>query len=242
MSPLIQNLLLIVGVFISGLSVFLFGGTKKKFLKIILTFSGAYLFAITVLTLLPGLYNHTQEPEKIGLFILIGFLIQILLEYFSQGIEHGHMHVHKEKQNVFPVVMLVSLCIHAFLEGLPVGDHHHHNDNNSLVVGILIHNIPISIALISVLLESGVTKTKALFYLLIFAVMTPLGSTVTYIIGEQYLESMSHTFFDAIMALVIGIFLHISTTILFETSENHRFNIIKFATILLGCAVAYLAI
>lgn len=234
--------MLITGVFISGASVFLFGGTKKKLLKIILTFSGAYLFAITVLALLPGLYNHSETPEKIGLFILAGLLIQILLEYFSEGIEHGHMHVHKEKQNAFPLVMLISLCIHAFLEGLPVGDHQHHNENNSLVVGILIHNIPISIALISILLESGVSKAKALFYLFLFAIMTPLGSMVTYIIGEQYLESISPNFFDGIMALVIGIFLHISTTILFETSENHRFNIIKFATILIGCVVAFFAI
>lgn len=242
MSNSLQNIMLIAGVFISGASVFLFEGTKKNLLKIILTFSGAYLFAITVLTLLPGLYNHSETPEKIGLFILAGFLIQILLEYFSEGIEHGHMHVHKDKHNAFPLVMLVSLCIHAFLEGLPVGDHQHHSDNNSLVVGILIHNIPISIALISVLVESGVSKTKALIYLFVFSLMTPLGSMVTHIIGEKYLESVSHSFFDGIMALVIGIFLHISTTILFETSENHRFNIIKFATILGGCTIAYFTI
>ena len=40
------------------------------------------------------------------------------------------------------------------------------------------------------------------------------------------------------MALVIGIFLHISTTILFESSEEHRFNYYKLITILLGAGLA----
>jgi hypothetical protein len=42
------------------------------------------------------------------------------------------------------------------------------------------------------------------------------------------------------MAVVVGIFLHISTTILFESSNNHRFNIIKIATVLGGAATAVL--
>jgi hypothetical protein len=40
------------------------------------------------------------------------------------------------------------------------------------------------------------------------------------------------------MAVVIGIFLHISTTILFESSENHRFNLQKFVVIILGTLMA----
>jgi len=42
------------------------------------------------------------------------------------------------------------------------------------------------------------------------------------------------------MGVVIGIFLHISTTILFESTENHRFNSIKFIVILLGAGLAFL--
>jgi hypothetical protein len=38
----------------------------------------------------------------------------------------------------------------------------------------------------------------------------------------------------------VGIFLHISTTILFESSENHRFNLIKFLVIILGAGLAFM--
>jgi hypothetical protein len=39
------------------------------------------------------------------------------------------------------------------------------------------------------------------------------------------------------MALVVGIFLHISTTILFETEENHKFNMVKFIAIIIGASI-----
>ena len=41
-----------------------------------------------------------------------------------------------------------------------------------------------------------------------------------------------------LVAVVIGIFLHIATTILFETGEDHRFNIQKFLAILAGAGIA----
>ena len=37
-----------------------------------------------------------------------------------------------------------------------------------------------------------------------------------------------------ITAVIIGIFLHISTIILFESSENHNFNLHKFLAIMAG--------
>ena len=40
------------------------------------------------------------------------------------------------------------------------------------------------------------------------------------------------------VGVVIGIFLHISTTILFESSADHRFNLRKMIAVLLGVAIA----
>ena len=43
-----------------------------------------------------------------------------------------------------------------------------------------------------------------------------------------------------ILAVVVGMFLHISTTIIFETTENHKFNLMKLMSILVGCSLAML--
>jgi zinc transporter ZupT len=101
------------------------------------------------------------------------------------------------------------------------------------------HNIPIAIALMTMLLQSNITKSKAIGLLVIFALITPLGAFTSYAIGENMIGNFS-IYFDRIMAVVVGIFLHISTTILFESSENHRFNFLKFVIIIIGASVAIL--
>jgi hypothetical protein len=44
------------------------------------------------------------------------------------------------------------------------------------------------------------------------------------------------------MAIVVGIFLHISTTILFEMSDGHKFSIQKIITIIVGGFIAVLSL
>jgi uncharacterized membrane protein YgaE (UPF0421/DUF939 family) len=43
---------------------------------------------------------------------------------------------------------------------------------------------------------------------------------------------------NEIMAIVIGIFLHISTTILFESTDGHRFSFTKIIAIIIGALLA----
>jgi zinc and cadmium transporter len=226
--------------FISGISV-LFLKISKPNLKLILSFSGAYLFGISVLHLIPETY--LSGGSGIGIYILIGFLLQILMEFFSEGIEHGHIHVHTDHEKTFPATMMIALSVHSFLEGMPLDRLHHHphdahvHNGYSLLVGIIIHNIPIAIALMTMLLQSNISKQASLVWLGVFALMTPLGTFTAHLITSNALTDMS-AYSDKIMGVVIGIFLHISTTILFESTENHRFNLIKFAVILAGAGAA----
>jgi zinc transporter ZupT len=52
--------------------------------------------------------------------------------------------------------------------------------------------------------------------------------------------SINEEFFDYFMAFVVGTFLHISTTILFENSEQHHFSKQKLIAVLLGIGIAAL--
>jgi zinc and cadmium transporter len=228
---------LFLSVIISGSSV-LFINISNSNLKLILSFSGAYLFAISVLHLIPEIY--VSGTPNIGIYILIGFFAQILLEFFSEGIEHGHIHVHKHAGHAFPYAMMAGLSIHSFLEGMPLADMAS-SAHRSLLTGIVMHNIPIAIALMTMLLKSHISKQKAIMWLVVFALITPIGTLTSHAIGENIIGNFS-VYFDKIMAVVVGIFLHISTTILFESSENHRFNLIKFVVILLGAGFALMSL
>ena len=215
----------IYAVILGILIVTLTKGKPIKHIKLLLAFSGAFLLSLTVFKLLPEVYEHLK-PKAIGLCIMGGILVQIFLEFFSKGAEHGHVHIHKNS-TVFPWILFISLCIHAFLEGFPI---HQHND---MVYGVLVHKVPIAILITTYLLQSDFKASQIIAFLLIFGLMTPLG---TYISNETHIVS---DILHYINAVVIGIFLHIATTILFESSEGHKFNLSKILAIVSAVAIAY---
>ena len=217
--------------FLGGTAIFLVKSDKSKLLKLILSFSGAYLFAITVLHLIPDAFSGPDKSE-IGIFILIGFLLQVFLEQFSEGVEHGHIHKHHDGQ-VFPFGIMISLCLHAFLEGMPLAKEQH----NELIFGISLHHIPAAFALGSILMQNHFQKGSIILYLIIFAIMAPLGFYVSMGLSNGSIGGVE-AYFNKIMGVVIGIFLHISTTILFESSADHKINLRKMIAVLLGIGVA----
>ena len=223
--------LLFASVIAGAIVVEIFKPKKGRNIQTLLTFSGAYLLAVSLLHLLPELFSHNTN-ERIGLYILGGFLIQIILEYFSQGIEHGHFH----KSNIIPFSVLISLCLHALLEGVPLGGDLHEHTHNALLTGIVLHKMPVAIVLMTFFLQSNIGKSKAYFYLLLFALMAPLG------VFAGNLFTALADFHNEIMAMVIGIFLHISTTILFESSEGHKFSLQKILAIIVGACIAILSL
>lgn len=230
---------LVGAVVLGGIIVtYLHAANKNKFIKLMLSFSGGFLLAIAFTHFVPELY--ASETKNIGLFILLGFLIQLVLEFFSGGIEHGHVHVHKGQK--MPWGLFISLSAHSILEGIPLGNQYagievgHQHGEHSLLFGILFHQLPVAVALMTLLLNTNISKLKAWLILIAFGIMTPLGLTV----GLISSTAASFLDFNMILAIVVGMFLHISTTIIFETSENHKFNILKLTSILIGCTLAFL--
>ncbi len=219
-------LLLILSVLLSFGFVFVSKPKNKNHFKLLLAFSGAFLLALTIFELLPEVYKQS-DAKTVGLFIMSGILLQVFLEFFSKGAEHGHVHLDSEKSS-FPWLVFASLCIHSLLEGFPI-----EHDNN-ILYGILIHKVPIAIILSIFLLNSRIKLSHTILFILLFSVMTPLG---TYIAANLNILA---DYYVPITALVIGVFLHISTVILFESSEGHTFNARKLAVIVLGIATAYL--
>ncbi len=232
---------LIVAVILGGLIVtYLQASNNQKFIKLMLSFSGGFLLSIAFIHFVPELY--ASSTPNIGVYILIGFLIQLALEFFSGGIEHGHVHVHKGQ--AMPWGLFISLSVHSVLEGIPLGNqyaghflnhHDHSHGENSLLFGILFHQLPVAVALMTLLMNTNVSKMKAWMILILFSIMTPVGL----IFGLFSTSASNFLNFNMILAVVVGMFLHISTTIIFETSENHKFNVLKLTSIVIGCSLAF---
>lgn len=253
-TPLEHMLILFFSAVVAGSFVLVFPHLLKPHLKMLLAFSGAFLLGIAVLHILPEAYQI--GGARVGLYIIAGFLLQITLEYFSGGIEHGHTHQVKSSHNHIHTIswtMLFSLFIHAFTESIPLGFHEHfghdhgHSHNhlhdhahgqNGYLWAIVVHKIPITIALVSLMVGLNASRLKTIAYLVIFALAAPLGILV-HPIFEKAADPT--TLFSAVMGIAAGIILHVSTTILLEASENHRFNLYKMGIIIVGFVLALIA-
>jgi zinc transporter ZupT len=227
---------------LGAVTVFGFRLHEPKTIKLLNAFTGAFLLSLTVLHLLPELYHFEagedgpKEALLLGAMMLFGFFIQLALDFISMGVEHGHAH---EIHGHAPYGVVGGLCVHAFVEATALGNEHTFYDPKSrtmLLWSIVVHNYPVSIALLGMLLAWGMRRGNALALLGLFAVMGPLGMFVS---GHVPLLAQHSR---ELMAIVIGIFMHISTTILFESSDVHRINVGKLIAIAIGTALGVTAV
>ena len=234
------SITLFLAAFIPGIIIIRLQKPLKIDLKYLLVFAGAFIFSITIVHLLPELIIASANPQRIGIFVLIGFFMQIFLDFITTGVEHGHLHSHDHHHGKFsPVMLMLGLCIHAMMDGSILvhpgadgsGEH-----SAGLLVGIVLHKIPAAIALMSILNISIKNKKLLLSLLLIFSLASPFGLIFSEIMNTYHIVSKEG--FIIIFAIVSGNFLHISTTIYFESSPDHTFHKKKIFISVLGALLA----
>jgi zinc transporter ZupT len=198
-------------------------------LRLLLSFSGSFLVGVAFLHLLPELYH--EVGATVGLWVLGGFLLQVVLEHFSMGIEHGH--VHATRTGAMPVLTLLSLSLHSFAEGIPFADPEVAGDGHFLA-GVLLHKIPMAIALVTVLQRVGMGWRRTWAAMALFASAAPAGI----LFGGSFGDHLGPDFLLHMLGLAIGMLMHIGTTIIFESAPGHRFHAWRFVAVLLGAALS----
>ena len=225
-------LVLFIAVLVGGGASYIVN-TKSALFKLTLAFSGAFLFGTLMTHLLPEVFQNSSG----GLWVLLGFGVQLLLDFISKGLEHGHLHTH---ENRIPVLPLVGLFINAFIEGMPLGldnimhDHAHDHGTNGLLWSVAMHKIPIALLVATALRSAGLKTWKVVLGILLFALSSPLGNAM----GVSL--ELDPASFLPVLGLATGLLLHVSTTILFESAANHQFNAMKMLVVAVGIALSLL--
>lgn len=239
---ILSTVILFLSAIIGGLLIYFIPEQKGQSFRLSLTFAGAYLFSITIIHIIPEIYSVPFKGLNLGIYMLVGYFIQQILEYFSSGIEHGHLHQKAgdhahSNAGVFSV--LLALSIHSFLEGGMLAHPsvlHSNHQNQTLLTGIVLHKIPAAYALMSIITCRTRNIKVILLILLIFAAASPAGlifSSSSYI--NQFVSQQNSLI---LFAIVGGSFLQISTTIVFESSPQHKFDIKRFGIAAAGALTA----
>ncbi|MGY8918326.1 MAG: hypothetical protein ACKVJ6_08630 [Flavobacteriales bacterium] len=267
---ILTGIALLMVALIGGLALEILGDRAMRNLSIILAFGGAYIMGLIFLHLVPEAFSFSGIA---GTFVLIGFLVQIFLEYISKGLEHGHVHLDDScghnVSTVMPWAAIVSLCIHAFLESMPLAEgasvvdvghqvrsmgqvaahiHIHPSSDtaigSALFLGLALHKLPVALVLMGLMKSTGASIVKRWGLLAIFGIMPGVGMYIYDMIihSEVAIPGGVSTFMSATHGLVIGILLHVATTVLFESGEGHSFHYKKLIATLLGLGIAYLTL
>lgn len=266
---LLTGLSLLAVALAGGALLELLGNKAIKNLPLILAFGGSYIMGLLFLHLVPEAYSYSSTVNIAGIFVLGGFLVQILLEYISMGLEHGHVHLvghckDHDHAKALPWAALVSLCVHALLESMPLAegagmenqvhkmgmaiDHVHISPDmdvtSPLFVGLALHKLPVALVLMGLMKSTGVSALSRWGVLAVFGLMPLIGMYgYDYVMHSSIeLPGGAGAFMAATHGLVIGILLHVATTVLFEAGEGHRFNLKKLGAVIVGLSIAYLTL
>lgn len=213
----------LVGVFLGK-----FFGQQQTFAKNLLIVSAGFLITICVNEVFPMVYS--SDDHNIGIYVIGGVLLQMLLENLTKGFEHGHFHHHSEDHSILPMALMIGMFIHAFIEGIPLANEE--EIFSPYLLGILVHNIPISFILGAFLFTNKKKKISlpSILIVALFALASPLGMLL-----GQYFNPNWQPYF---LAIVGGIFLHISSVIIFESNKNHNVDWKKIGLVISGIVLA----
>ncbi len=216
----------------AGLAAFFSQANRRKILQDIQSLSGAFLFGILILELFPSIFR--THNHAIGIFVLIGFFLQIGIDVLTGGVEHGHVHFHeKEHKKSMLISLFLGLGVHAIFDGLPfvgfneVSDNHFH----SVYSGILLHKVAEGFTLYLVMNLLGINQWRSFGLILMFAFLTPIGM---YLIQSfpDLINNISY-----VLAFAGGSLLHVAITILFESENLHHHGIAWRKLIWIGIGI-----
>ncbi len=241
----IFNFLLFIITLIGGSIPFFIPNMDERRTNNLLAFSGSFLLGITLLHLLPEAF--AEVGKKAGILLLAGFFIQLIIQRYTHGVEHGHIHLPEEKAGhthhhaISLSAILIGLSVHAFMEGLPLGYNYRLDATGpSLYFAVAAHKLPEAM-LLTTLVTAVKGKARAINTILYFALITPVASMLAVFLGQHY-YAVSEVI-GWMIPVVAGAFIHISTTIFFESgTRQHALTRPKLIAILIGVGMAALTL
>ena len=193
----------------------------------LVSYSAGVLLAVGFIHILP---EAQEKTEHAALFLLLSFVAFYFLEhhlFFHAGHEemfHTSLEVPDSHDSCCPdphplgTVAFFGMILHSLIDGVVIGTGVKAGDGMGLfsTVGVMAHEIPEGIAMLSILLHYGYLRRRAVLFTAAVALATPAGALLTFglagDLGEYALGAM--------MALATGSFVYIGASDLIP--ESHR--------------------
>ncbi|OGK66281.1 hypothetical protein A2313_04625 [Candidatus Roizmanbacteria bacterium RIFOXYB2_FULL_41_10] len=229
-STLFISLLSLLGI----ITLYFKAKQLDRFLYFVIAFAAGSLLGDAFLHLIPESYEALQS-EAVFSYILVGFMLFFLIE---KGLHwHHYHHTGKCHDHVAGELNLLGDAVHNLLDGLVIAA----SFQVSLAVGlastvaVALHEIPQEIGDFGILLYSGFSRTKALFYNFLSALFAIFGA----VLGLVFLKEESVLTF---LPIIAGGFIYIAASDLvpeLHKEKNINKSFLSLVFFLLGILVMY---
>ncbi|MBD3360059.1 MAG: ZIP family metal transporter [Candidatus Buchananbacteria bacterium] len=211
MTPFIYALIAAFAVSLLAFIGLLTLALKDKLLKSILiylvSFSAGGLMGGAFFHLLPESIEEGTEPLMVFIYVIIGFCVFFLVERFLRW-HHCH---ERECKNPLHLgyINLIGDGVHNFIDGVIIVTSYMVNIELGVAVtiSIIFHEIPQELGDFGVLIYSGISKTKALFYNFLTALLAILGVIIGYLL-LSWIEGIN----AFLIPVAAGGFIYIAAT------------------------------
>jgi zinc and cadmium transporter len=176
---------------------------SQKALALLLSFSAGVLLGAVFFHMLPE--TGKVLSDDVGWPILTGFLLIFVMErfVFVHACEEFECDIH---QMGIPAFLGISL--HSLLDGFALGAGLILPQLGPVVLlAVIIHKMPDSMSLSSILLSAGWTRRKVALLNLLFSLTTPVGALIAYL----FFRSLSEENIAVALGISAGTFLAIAT-------------------------------
>jgi zinc and cadmium transporter len=214
---------------------------SDRVLHFMLGLSAGILLSITFLDILPQAAKTgaiAEIPEVVvPLAVLGGFTVLLLVERHilaGEGV-HGHLHeAEGQKIRPFGTLAISALGIHGLIDGLviPLAFSAGATVGTVVTLAVAVHQIPDSVAALSVVLAAGGERRTAAKYVLITAIDTPIGI----VLGVLFL-GMGQYIIPIGLAFAAGTFLFVSAADLIPELQHRSRSALVTLSILLGFVI-----
>ncbi len=205
----------------------------NKILLFLVAFSAGGLLGDAFIHLLPESIEKSGLNLFVALSVLSGIIIFFILEKFLRW-RHCHDVSCNGHAHHLGTINLISDGVHNFIDGLLIGA----SFMVSIPLGVtttlavVLHEIPQELGNFSVLLHSGYTIKKALFYNFVSALTAIVGVVIVLLVGERVMA-----FSDFMIPFTVGTFMYISLSDLIpelHKEMGRKKSLLQLASFVLG--------
>ncbi len=242
--PAILSVLLVSVISLVGVSVLtLRSSFVSKILLYLVSFSTGAILGTVFLHLLPEVMESAGDPLVGSVLILGGMFLAFAIEKFIHW-HHCHHTEHDEHEDhhTHPLgaLILIGDGIHNFIDGMLIASSY----AVSIPVGIattiavVLHEIPQELSDVSLLLHSGFSRGRAIFWNTISACTAIVGATVA-IFFAAHVKGIEF----ALLPIAAGNFLYIATTDLIpELHKETRLSKTLVQVLLIALGIGLMAV